>query len=33
MLWHRRLDNQPGHRWLREVVAKIAEKKARPAQL
>jgi DNA-binding transcriptional LysR family regulator len=33
MLWHRRLDDQPGHRWLREVVAKIAKKKARPAQL
>ena len=29
----RRLDDQPGHRWLREVVAKIAKKKARPAAL
>ena len=33
MLWHRRLDDQPGHRWLREVVTKIAKKKVRPAQL
>jgi DNA-binding transcriptional LysR family regulator len=24
MLWHRRLDDQPGHRWLRETVAAIA---------
>ena len=31
MLWHRRFDGQPGHRWLREMVAKIAKKKARPA--
>lgn len=31
MLWHRRFDDQPGHRWLREMVAKIAKKKARPA--
>ena len=30
MLWHRRLDDQPGHRWLREVVAKIARKKVCP---
>lgn len=31
MLWHRRLDDQPGHRWLRDVVTQIAKKKARPA--
>jgi hypothetical protein len=30
MLWHRRLDDSPGHRWLREVVAKIAKKKVGP---
>jgi hypothetical protein len=33
MLWHRRLDDQPGHPWLREVVAKIAKKKVCPVQL
>jgi hypothetical protein len=31
MLWHRRLDDSPGHRWLREVVAKISKKKVCPA--
>jgi DNA-binding transcriptional LysR family regulator len=31
MLWHRRLDDQAAHRWLREMVAKAARKKARPA--
>jgi hypothetical protein len=24
MLWHRRFDNQPAHRWLRETVASAA---------
>jgi DNA-binding transcriptional LysR family regulator len=23
MIWHRRFDRQPAHRWLRETVAKI----------
>jgi DNA-binding transcriptional LysR family regulator len=24
MLWHRRFDGQPGHRWLRETIASVA---------
>ena len=24
MLWHRRFDDQPGHRWLRETIASVA---------
>jgi hypothetical protein len=20
MIWHRRLDNQPAHRWLRDII-------------
>jgi hypothetical protein len=31
MLRRRRLDDSPGHRWLREVVAKISKKKVCPA--
>jgi DNA-binding transcriptional LysR family regulator len=23
MLWHRRLDNHPAHRWLREVILRV----------
>jgi DNA-binding transcriptional LysR family regulator len=25
MLWHRRLDNQPGHRWLREMIITVSQ--------
>jgi DNA-binding transcriptional LysR family regulator len=26
MLWHRRLDNQPAHRWLRAMIEKVAKR-------
>lgn len=26
MLWHRRLDNQPAHRWLRATIEKVAKR-------
>jgi DNA-binding transcriptional LysR family regulator len=26
MLWHRRLDNQPAHRWLRTMIEKVAKR-------
>jgi DNA-binding transcriptional LysR family regulator len=24
MMWHRRFDNQPGHRWLRETAIAVS---------
>jgi DNA-binding transcriptional LysR family regulator len=27
MLWHRRFDDQPAHRWLRELVVKVVKKR------
>jgi len=25
MLWHRRLDNHPAHRWLRDVIIAVTK--------
>jgi DNA-binding transcriptional LysR family regulator len=25
MLWHRRLDRHPAHRWLREIIVSLAK--------
>jgi hypothetical protein len=26
MLWHRRLENQPAHKWLRELVEAVCKR-------
>jgi DNA-binding transcriptional LysR family regulator len=26
MLWHRRVEDQPGHRWLRGIVTRLARR-------